>query len=229
MPCLELTVALRRPPEPATRLRALLHKTGAAVLRRNYVARSSGQDDAALGGSLRVCAVLAVDLTDPPRGPGDSASSRDHSDDAPRDIPLAEAPDSPAGTFARGLEIWLTDGSRTACVHVDEDEIPGSMAMFDAYLRLARYPPAFHRLDQRMVGLSYRFRDGLALAIHGEPAETAGLSLESAAAIPEFDDCRDPRFSLRLSSDGLGCFHDLLRSASAWLDENSYPSILGSK
>jgi hypothetical protein len=34
---------------------------------------------------------------------------------------------------------------------------------------------------------------------------------------------------VRLPDEGLAFFHDLLRSASTWLDTNSYPNILGSR
>lgn len=232
MPCLEINAALQRSPQPATRLRSLLEKPGAAVLRRNYIAEAPGHEDAAdLHGRLRVTAVLAVDLTNPPR---DTESPAEPHEDANASEPEAihEDADPQASSFAKGLEIWIADGARSLCVHADADEIAGALAMFDAYLRLARYQPAFQRLDQRIVGLSYLFREGLSIGIQGGPGETAAspdASLESAAAIPELDDFRDPRFSVRFSSAGVGYFHDLLRSASAWLDDNSYPNILGSK
>jgi hypothetical protein len=227
-----MKVALHRPPEPATRLRSLLEKPGAAVLRRNYVAEAPGHEDAALPGRVRVNAVLAVDLNDPPRE-ADSPPEprRDQAAPAPG-MAAHDPPDPLADGFAKGLEIWIADGARSVCVQADSDEIVGALAMFDAYLRLARYQPAFQRLDQRIVGLSYLFREGLTIAIQGDPGEApspAEPSFESAAAIPDIDDFRDPCFFVRFSNTGVGWFHDLLRSASAWLDDNSYPSILGSK
>lgn len=232
MPCLEMRAALQRTLEPVSRLRSLLEKPGAAVLRRNFIAEAPGHEDAALRSRLRVTAVLAVDLTDPPREPGSQPES--HEEDAAPDaeISIHEAPDPSPSGFAKGLEIWIADGTRSVCVHVDADEIAGALSMFDAYLRLARYQPAFQRLDQRIVGLTCTFREGLCIAVQGTPGEasrTADASLESAGAIPELEDARDPRFSVRFSSAGIGYFHDLLRSASAWLDDNSYPNILGSK
>lgn len=232
MPCLEIKAVTQRPSQPATRLRSLLEKPGAAVLRRNYIAEAPGHEDAAaLRSRLRVAAVLAVDLTNPPR---DSESPSEPHDEANIAEPAAihEDVDPLANSFAKGLEIWIADDERSVCVHADADEIAGALAMFDAYLRLARYQPAFQRLDQRIVGLSYLFREGLTVAIQGGPGEpdsSADASLDSAAAIPEIDDFRDPRFSVRFSNAGVGYLHDLLRSASAWLDENSYPNILGSK
>src|ERR1700734_582953 len=67
MPCLEMKVAALPHPVPATRLRALLEKPGAAVLRRNYVAEAPGHEDANLRNRIRISAVLAVNLTDPPK------------------------------------------------------------------------------------------------------------------------------------------------------------------
>jgi hypothetical protein len=232
MPCLEIRASIQRPSQPATRLRSLLEKPGAAVLRRNYIAEAPGHEDAAaLHSRLRVTAVLAVDLTSPPR---DSETPTDaHDEPGPAQLDAASHDDSEAlGSFAKGLEIWIADDARSLCAHADADEIAGALAMFDAWLRLARYQPAFQRLDQRIVGLSYLFREGLSVAIQGGPGDDThptDASLESAAAIPNLDDFRDPRFSLRFSSAGVGYFHDLLRSASAWLDDNSYPNILGSK
>lgn len=240
MPCLEMKVALQRPQQPATRLRSLLEKPGAAVLRRNNIAEASGQDDGPLRGRLRVTAVLAVDLTDPPRDPEPAPETAEEAD-APQNgepvsdpvgDPVNEPPQPHEGNFAKGLEFWIADVSRSVCVHADADEIAGALAMFDAYQRLARYPPAFQRLEQRIVGLSYSFREGLTVAIQGGPGEaahTTDASLDSAAAIPEINDFRDSGYSVRFSSAGVGYLHDLLRSALAWLNDNSYPNILGSK
>jgi hypothetical protein len=233
MPCLEMKVALQRPLQPATRLRSLLEKPGAAVLRRNNVAEVPGHEDAtSLRSRLRVTSVLAVDLTDPPREPEPQSEPADEANASEPAPVVNEIPDSQDGCFAKGLEIWIVDSTRSVCVHVDADEIAGALALFDAYLRLARYQPAFQRLDQRIVGMSYVFREGLTISIQGGPGEaahTVDASLDSAAAIPEIHDFRESRFSVRFSSAGVSYFHDLLLSASAWLDENSYPNILGSK
>ncbi len=223
MPCLELKVPALPQPAPATRLRSLLEKSGAAILRRNHVAEVPGYDNVHLRTRIRVSAVLAVNLTDPPE---------ESDSDAPSTAPPENASDSPPPGFAPGIEIWLADGDRAACVLADADELPGALAMFDAYLRLARFQPAFQRLDQRLVGLHYLFREGLSVGVQGKPAETppaAEIFFDCIAPIPEIDDFRTPYFVVRLPNEGLGFFHDLLRSASAWLQENSFPNILAAK
>ena len=232
MPCLELKVAALPHPVPATRLRSLLEKPGAAVLRRNYVAEAPGHDDTHLRNRIRIAAILAVNLTDPPK-PIDVAAP----DAAEAMEPIVPAPAEPeadplAASFAKGLEIWLADGERAVSVLADADEIPGALTMFDAWLRLVRFQPAFQRLDQRLVGLHYSFREGLSVAVQGSPAETPPEEetfFDCIAPIAEIDDFREPRFVVRLPDAGLAWFHDLLRSASAWLNENSYPNILGSR
>jgi hypothetical protein len=232
MPCLELKVAALPHPVPATRLRSLLEKPGAAVLRRNYIAEAPGHDDTHLRNRIRIAAVLAVNLTDPPK-PIDVAAP----DAAEAMEPIVPAPAEPeadplAASFAKGLEIWLADGERAVSVLADADEIPGALTMFDAWLRLVRFQPAFQRLDQRLVGLHYSFREGLSVAVQGSPAETPPEEetfFDCIAPIAEIDDFREPRFVVRLPDAGLAWFHDLLRSASAWLNENSYPNILGSR
>lgn len=229
MPCLELKVPSQPRSEPATRLRALLEKPGAAILRRNHVAEVPGYDNLHLRNRIRISAVLAVNLTDPPEET-DPIPSRSAAPEEPRSS--SDTGDALAAGFAPGLEIWIADGDRAACVLADADELPGALAMFDAYLRLARFQPAFQRLDQRLVGLNYLFREGLSVGVQGKVADTppqAELFFDSLAPIPEIDDYRAPRFVVRLPSEGLGFFHDLLRAASAWLQENSFPDILGSK
>jgi hypothetical protein len=230
MPCLEMKVPALPHPVPATRVRALLDKPNAAVLRRNYVAQAPGHDDANLRNRIRITAVLAVNLTDPPKpidveAPGEALLPGSESAPAPN-----PQEDTLGATFAKGLEIWMADQERAACVFADEDEIPGALAMFDAWLRLARFQPALQRLDQRLVGLSYLFREGLSIGVQGDPAEAPPEEetfFDCVAPIPEIEDFREPRFVLRLPDEGLAWFHDLLRSASAWLDDNSYTNILG--
>ena len=231
MPCLELKVPALPNPVPATRLRTLLEKPGAVVLRRNFVAEAPGHDDTQLRNRVRVAGVLAVNLTDPPK-PIDVGAAGDPDDEEVSMIPVPGDPEADplAGKFAKGIEIWTTDGERAVCVLGDAEEIPGSLAMFDAWLRLARFQPAFQRLDQRLVGLTYCFREGLSIAVQGDPAENPPEEetfFDCVAPIPEIDDFREPRFVVRLPDTGLAYFHDLLRSASAWLDDNSYPNILG--
>ncbi|MFP5226311.1 MAG: hypothetical protein ACLGXA_01685 [Acidobacteriota bacterium] len=231
MPCLEMKVPALPHPVPATRLRALLEKPGAAILRRNFLAEAPGHNDGEMRTRLRVAAVLAVNLTDPPRTI-DVDTPVDAEDGQSEDgAALAEREDDQqAGSFAKGLEIWMSDGERAACAFADTDEIPGALAMFDAWLRLVRFPPAFQSLDRRFVGLHYGFREGLSIAVQGHPAAAPDEEepiLDGLAPIPEIEDYREPRFLVRLPEPGLGYLHDLLRSASAWLDENSYPNILG--
>jgi hypothetical protein len=232
MPCLELKVAAEPARQPATRLRTLLEKPGAAVLRRHQVAEAAGYDEPQLHNRFRVVAVLAVDLSNPPQEPEKPAEKPEGEEAAETAVAVEEAADGFDGSFAKGIEIWVADGGRAACVYVDADEIPGALAMFDAYLRLARYQPAFLRLDQRIVGLHYTFREGLAVGVHGAPSEvepTADAFFDVVSPISETGDFRAPSFVVRLPNGCIAYFHDLLRSATAWLNENSYPSILGSK
>jgi len=232
MPCLEIKVAAQRPAAPATRLRALLEKPGAAVLRRNFLAETSSHEDPDLHAQLRVAAVLAVDLTDPPRESQAPSPPREEAEPPQSEPAPGNAPDPLAASFAKGLEIWITDGARLTCVHADAEEIAGALAMFDAYLRLARYQPAFQRLDQRILGLTFAFREGLTVGVAGNPGEPApspDFSFASISAIPEFEDSRQTGHVIRLPDAGIAFFNDLLRSAAAWLEENSYPNILGSK
>jgi hypothetical protein len=237
MPCLELKVAAEPLSQPATRLRTLLEKPGATVLRRHHIAEAPGYDEPQLRNRFRVIAALAVDLSNPPQEP--ETPPEKHEGEAAPALPAegqqeeGDAGDDPfGGSFAKGIEIWVADGVRTACVHADADEIPGVLAMFDAYLRLARYQPAFLRLDQRVVGLHFTFREGLSVGIHGAPSQvepTAEAFFDAVSPISEIDDFRAPSFVVRLPNGCIGYFHDLLRAATVWLNDNSYPSILGSK
>lgn len=233
MPCLELKVAAEPARQPATRLRTLLEKPGAAVLRRHQVAEAPGFDEPQLRNRFRVVAVLAVDLSNPPQEPEPPAEKPEGEEGA--ETPAAaihDEADKFDGSFAKGIEIWIADGVRMACVHADADEIPGVLAMFDAYLRLARYQPAFLRLDQRVVGLHYTFREGLCVGVNGAPSEvepTAESFFDVVSPISETEDFRAPSFVVRLPNGCIAYFHELLRAATAWLSENSYPSILGSK
>ncbi len=230
MPCLEMKVPALPHPVPTTRLRALLEKPGAAVLRRNYVAEAPGHDDAHIRNRIRIAAVLAVNLTDPPKPIDVEPSDAPDADDVAIATVAGSETDLLAASFAKGLEIWMSDGERAVVVFADADEIPGALAMFDAYLRLVRFPPAFQRLDRRLVGLHFGFREGLSIAIQGQPAENPPdeeTFFDCIAPIPEIDDFREPKFVVRVPEPGLAWFHDLLRSASAWLDDNSYPNILG--
>jgi hypothetical protein len=231
MPCLELKVAAEPLRQPATRLRNLLERPGAAVLRRQYVAEAASEEDAFIRNRLRVAAVLAVDLTNPPQEPEPPAADQTE-EAAEAEAESSEDNDTLASSFAKGLEIWVGDGVRAVSVLADVNEIPGALAMFDAYLRLARYQPAFTRLDRRIVGLTYGFREGLSVGVQGSPSETEPTSenfFDVVSPVSEVDDFRAPCFVVRLPGAAVGYLHDLLRSASAWLQENSYTNILGSK
>lgn len=221
-----MKIAAEVSPHPVSRLRGLLERPGAAILRRNYVPEIPGYEDPAVRNAFRISAVLAVDLSNPPEEEEDAAEAAS----------IAEAKngveDASTSSFAKGLEIWVADRGRATCVFIDADEISGARAMFDAYLRLARYAPAFQRLEQRSVGLQYAFREGLSICVYGSPAEAephpdtlfAGLS-----PIPELSDFRAASFTIRLPATCIGYLHDSLRAATTWLDENSYANILGSK
>jgi hypothetical protein len=228
MPSLELKIAAENSPRPLTRLRRLLEKPGAAILRRNYVPEVPGYEDPIVRNAFRVTAVLAVDLSNPPE---ETEKPLETSPTAPP-ADESQAGDSSTSSFAKGLEIWVADRGRATCVFIDEDEIPGARAMFDAYLRLARYAPAFQRLEQRSVGLQYAFREGLHICVLGSPAETEphpDAMFEGLSPIPQFSDFRATSFTIRLPGNCIGYLHDSLRAATAWLDENSYANILGSK
>jgi hypothetical protein len=241
MPCLELKIAAEPLPHAVTRLRTLLEKPGIALLRRNFIAAAEGHEDAPLCNRLRVVAVLAVDLTNPPQEPEPAASAEETPEgeaaaaaEAPPEAPVTiqEDTDPYAGSFVKGLEIWVADGVRATCVYADAEEIPGALSMFDAYLRLARFQPAFLRLDQRTVGLHYSFREGLAVAVNGAPSPmepTPETFFDAVSPIAEVDDFRAQSFVVRLPNGCIQYLHDLLRSAAAWLEENSYTTILGSK
>jgi hypothetical protein len=226
MPSLELRIAAENPVRPATRLRRLLETPGAAILRRNYVPEIPGYEDPEVRSAFRIAAVLAVDLSNPPEEQQEGTTEQ-AADEAE---PGSETADR--GSFAKGLEIWIAHAARSTCVFVDADEIGGALAMFDAYQRLARYAPALQRLEERVVGLQYGFREGLNVCIAGSPADVeprADSFFEKVAPIPQVNDFRAANFTLRLSGECIGYFQDSLRAAAAWLEENSYGNILGTK
>lgn len=207
-----------------TRLRRLLDTPGAAILRRNHVPEISGYSDPQVRNAFRVAAVLAVDLSNPPQEP-ETPEPAEKAAESGHD-PAEEA------SFAKGLEVWIANAGRSTAVLIDAGEISGALAMFDAFQRLARYAPALQRLDQRVVGLQYGFREGLSIAIAGSPEdrEPHGDSFfEHVAPIPQLSDFRAASFVLRLPGDCIGYFQDSLRAAAAWLEDNSYANILGSK
>lgn len=225
MPSLELRIAAEIPAQPVTRLRRLLETPGAAILRRNFVPEIPGYPDPHVRNAFRIAAVLAVDLSNPPEQQ-DTPSEKGS--------PPAQAPaeDADQGSFAKGLEIWIANAGRSTCVFVDADEISVALAMFDAFQRLARYAAAYQRLEEGVVGLQYGFREGLSIAVTG-PAKEVDPRPESffqrVPPIPQLSDFRAASFTLRLPGDCIGYFQDSLRAAAAWLEENSYANILGSK
>lgn len=228
MPSLELRIAAENPVHPATRLRRLLETPGAAILRRNYVPEVPGYEDPQVRSAFRIAAVLAVDLSNPPQEAEQEEATAGPAAEGAE--PGKEAADRLS--FAKGLEIWIAHAARSTCVLVDADEIGGALAMFDAYQRLARYAPAFQRLEQRVVGLQYGLREGLNVCIAGAPADVeprADSFFEKVAPIPQVNDFRAANFTLRLPGECIGYFQDSLRAAAAWLEENSYGNILGTK
>lgn len=247
MPCLELKIAEKSPTKPATRLRALLDKPNAAVLRRNHIAEAPGHDVPALHQQLRVTAVLAVDITNPPQPTeqpakpveaaveGESAAGIDTVQAAAAEAAEIEPNELEqvnefGDSFAAGLEIWIAVDDRAVRILVDAEEIPGALLMFDAYSRLAKYQPAYLRLDQRHVGISYSFREGLVIGIEGNARafdEDSAAFFDSVSAIAEIDDLRENRLVVRLPHAAIAWFQALLHAASSWLSENSYQSILG--
>ncbi|MBT9330983.1 hypothetical protein [Paracidobacterium acidisoli] len=236
MPCLELKIAEKPHAQPGTRLRALLDKPNAAVLRRNHIAEVNGPRLQELHEQLRITAVLAVDITHPPaqkpaQDDVEEAEANDL-DEAIAEMPEDRADGEFSDSFAAGLEIWIALENGAARVLVDADEIPGALLVFDAYSRLARYQPAYLRLDQRKVGICYTFREGLTIGLEGDPKlleeHEAAEVFENMSAIAEIDDVRERRLVTRLPHAGIAYCQSLLQSASEWLSENSYQSILGS-
>jgi hypothetical protein len=215
MPCLELKFASPAPSQPASRLRTLLQKPNTVILRRNYPTTSIGEADPALTAGLILHSVLAVDITNPP-------------DDA-------KSPEGGQGfddSFVKGIEFWFQPPTgNPTFIYADAQELVGVLAFFDAYDRLSNVQPLHQRLDRRQIGLSYSFREGLTMSIHGTP-RTAGedgrVSLSGASPISELDDPRLPGPTVRLPHLAIFYLHELFHSANEWLKDNSYQNILGS-
>jgi hypothetical protein len=223
MPALELKVADGLPAQSSTRLRTLLEKPNAVVLRRNHLAQALIGDDPALHNRLRISAVLAVDITNPP-----SASAADVADASENE---PSEPDEFADSFAKGIEIFIRGEKQSALVIVDFDEISTALSLFEAYERIARYQPAYLRLDQRSIGITYAFREGLVVGLAGDPQQLRenleGL-FDTVSVLTEVDDSRASRFTVRLPHSAIAYLHELLKAASEWLNQNSYKNILGS-
>lgn len=232
MPSMELKIAAEYPSRPTTCLRRLLETPGAAILRRNHVPDIPGYDDPRIRNAFRIAAVLAVDLSNPPQDAGERARETEQTTTSQNGIDADGQENSHLPSFAKGIEVWIANGGRTTRVLIDEDEISGALAMFDAYVRLGRYLPAFQRLEERKVGLHYGFREGLTIVLLG-PAVDSELRpdalFESTSAIAELSDFRASSFTIRLAADCIGYLHDSLRASAAWLEENSYANMFGSK
>jgi hypothetical protein len=228
MPALELRVAETIPSVPVTRLRSLLEKPNAVVLRRNHIVQIEEHDEPALHDRLRISCVLAVDITNPPEPA--AAQPTVHAEDEEMLEPQAEI-DEFANSFAKGVEIFIASEKHTALAFADFDELAGALSLFDAYARIARYQPAYLRLDQRSIGIGYGFREGLVLGLSGDLEqlhENAAGVFDSVSSLIELDDSRAGRFTVRLPHAGIGYLHGLLQASSDWLNENSYKNILGS-
>lgn len=228
MPALELRIAETIPSASATRLRSLMEKPNAVVLRRNHQVQIDESDDPALHDRLRVSCVLAVDITNPPQ-PG-APQTTVHEEDEEAFEPQPET-DEFADSFAKGIEIFIAGEKRTTLVFADFDELASALSLFDAYARIARYQPAYLRLDQRAIGIGYGFREGLVLGIAGEipqlHEDAAGI-FDTVSSLSEFEDSRACRFTVRLPHSAIAYLHSLLQTSSEWLNQNSYKNILGS-
>jgi hypothetical protein len=236
MPALELKVAEKLPPASSTRLRTLLEKPNAVVLRRNHLAQAATGDDPALHVRLRVSAVLAVDITNPPQTSPTSTTERSFAGqgsevDEDEFADEAAETDEFADNFAKGVEIFIGSEKHSALVLADYDEIASALSLFEAYNRIARYQPAYLRLDQRSLGITYAFRDGLVLGLAGDPQqfrENLEAFFQTVPVMSETNDTRSSPFSVRLPHSSIAYLHELLKSASEWLNQNSYKNILGS-
>ncbi|MFT4112832.1 hypothetical protein [Silvibacterium sp.] len=231
MPALELRIAETIAPVPATRLRTLLEKPNAVVLRRNHLVEPEGTEPS-LCERLRVTCVLAVDITHPPEP---NAPKTTGPDDAGEELSgdtehVQEEHDEFAESFAKGIEFFISTEKGPVLLYADFDELTSALTLFDAYERIARYQPAYLRLDQRSVGIGYGFREGLVVGIAGELPdlrEDAVSSFDSISSLRELDDVRAGRMLVRLPHAGIRYLQALLEGAGDWLDRNSYKSILG--
>jgi len=228
MPALELRIAETIAPASATRLRGLMEKSNAVVLRRNHQVQIDESDDPALHDRLRVSCVLAVDITNPPQPNAPQTTTYEEGEELSQPQPET---DEFADSFAKGVEFFISDEKRTALVFADFDELASALSLFDAYERIARYQPAYLRLDQRSVGIGYAFREGLVLGIAGEIPrlhEDASGIFDTVSSLTEFEDSRVGRFTVRLPHSAIAYLHSLLQASSEWLNQNSYKNILGS-
>lgn len=230
MPALELRITETIAPIPVTRLRTLLEKSNAVVLRRNHLVELEEPAEASLRERLRVTCVLAVDITHPPEpnAPKVTPAESDESSDTAEQV--QEDFEEFADSFAKGIEFFIATEKGPVLLYADFDELTNALTLFDAYERIAKYQPAYLRLDQRSVGIGYGFREGLVVGIAGELPELRGdaaSSFDTITSLRELDDVRAGRMLVRLPHAGIRYLQALLEGAGDWLDRNSYKSILG--
>lgn len=211
MPSLELHVVRARP--ASSKLRTLIEKPDSVILRRNHC--DLELHSYALRSRVRVNAVLAVDVTHPPE-PDDANQAHAEDDDF-------------SEQFCKGLELWVRTPDGPVRVYVDEGEIEGALTMFEAYTRVENFQQAFSKLHRREIGLSYNFREGMEIAVHGTIMEETmpAEGLAALSPIVELEDEREPRHVLRLAEGSITDFEQVMREALRWLGENSYENVLG--
>ncbi|GGG92486.1 hypothetical protein [Silvibacterium dinghuense] len=230
MPALELRIAETMTPVPATRLRTLLEKPNAVVLRRNHVVEPEVLVEGMLREKLRVTCILAVDITHPPEPNAPKTTGPASLDEEDPDLieQVQEDKDEFADRFAKGVEFFIATEKGPMLLYADFDELTSALTLFDAYERIARYQPAYLRLDQRSIGIGYGFREGLVVGIAGELPELRDeKAFASLSSLQDLDDVRAGRRMVRLPHAGIRYLQELLEGAGEWLDRNSYKSILG--
>jgi hypothetical protein len=204
MPALELHVARIRP--ASSKLRTLIEKPDAVILRRNHC--DMELHSYALRSRVRINAVLAVDVTRPPEHDGADDFSEQ---------------------FCKGLELWVRTASGPIRVYVDEEEIAGALTMFEAYSRVENFQQAFSKLHRREIGVTYNFREGMEIGVSGTIMEETmpEEGLAALSPIVELEDEREPRYVLRLADGSINDFEQVMRDALHWLEQNSYENVLG--
>ena len=207
MPALELHISRVRP--ATSKLRTLIEKPDAVILRRNHCDMELHSH--ALRSRVRVNAVLVVDVTHPPM---------------PREA--NDGKDDFSEQFCKGVELWVRTAEGPVRVYVDDEEIAGALTMFEAYSRVEHFQQAFNKLHRREVGLTYNFREGMEIGFHGTAMEETmpPEGLAALSPIVELEDERESRYVLRLA-DAIGDFEQVMRDALRWLGENSFENVLG--
>lgn len=208
MPALELHIARVRP--ASSKLRTLMEKPDSVILRRNHCDMELHSH--ALRSRVRMNAVLAVDVTHPPKPDAATTNEDDFSEQ-----------------FSKGLELWVRTSNGPVRVYVDESEIPGALTMFEAYSRVENFQQAFSKLHRREIGLTYNFREGMEIGVSGTVMEEAmpEEGLAALSPIVELEDERELRYVLRLADGSISDFEQVMRDALRWLGENSYENVLG--